>query len=441
MNLTGKRVRFCTLGCKLNFSETATFERLLQSVGAVVAKEGEEADVCVVNTCAVTEVATAKCRQTINRLARENPRAAIIVTGCYAQLSPERLKVLPQVRLIIGTHEKAHFLDYVQQALDEEEDEVVCHTTQTKYIESFFPSCSRGDRTRYFLKVQDGCNHYCTYCTIPHARGHSRNPSIASLVSQAREAAQEGAREIVVTGVNIGDFGRSTGETFLDLVRALNEVEGISRYRISSLEPELIDPRLVEFCASRGSKFMPHFHIPLQSGANEVLRLMHRRYDTTLFSEKIHLIRSLIPHAFIGVDVMVGCRGETPELWEECLAYVRELDVNKLHVFPYSERPNTAALRIPYVVSEQEKHRRAHTLVALSDEKQRTFYTQFLGTTRPVLFEHGTHGRSTIQGFTDNYIRVSLTSPHPTLDNEIKMVRLQSLTSKGDVECELASAL
>ncbi len=435
MNLIGKRVRFCTLGCKLNFSETATFARLLQSVGAVFAKEGEEADLCVVNTCAVTEVATAKCRQTINRLSRENPQAIIIVTGCYAQLSPQQVAELRGVRLVMGTNEKAHFLEYIQQA--SEEEEVVCHTTQTRDIQSFFPSCSRGDRTRYFLKVQDGCNHYCTYCTIPHARGHSRNPSIASLVTQAQEAADEGAREIVITGVNIGDFGRTTGETFLDLIRALNGVEDISRYRISSLEPELIDPRLIEFCASPESKFMPHFHIPLQSGSDEVLRLMHRRYDTTLFSEKIRLIRSLLPHAFIGVDVMVGCRGETPDLWEECLKYVRELNVNKLHVFPYSERPDTAALRIPYVVNEQEKHHRARTLVALSDEKQRAFYTQFLGTVRPVLFEHGTRGRTNIQGFTDNYIRVSLSDPHPKLDNEIKMVRLLNLTDKGNVECEL----
>ncbi len=439
MNLEGKRVKFCTLGCKLNFSETATFARLLQSVGAVVAKEGEVADVCIVNTCAVTEVATAKGRQAISRMVRENPEAFVVVTGCYAQLSPSHIATLDGVDLVMGTHEKAHFLECLESALDSSEGgTMVCCTSQSRDIQSFFPSCSRGNRTRYFLKVQDGCNHYCTYCTIPFARGHSRNPSIASLVAQAKQAACEGAREIVVTGVNIGDFGRSTGEKFFDLVCALNEVEGICRYRISSLEPELIEERLIRFCASDESKFMPHFHIPLQSGANEVLRLMHRRYDTSLFSEKIDLIRRLIPHAFIGVDVMVGCRGETPHLWEECYEYVKDLDVNKLHVFPYSERPGTAALRIDHRVAEEEKHRRARILVALSEEKQRPFYESFLGQTRPVLFEHSTHGHS-MQGFTDNYIRVVLPPEEssPTLDNEIKMARLVELTPKGHVACTL----
>ena len=280
------------------------------------------------------------------------------------------------------------------------------HSVRTKDIRTFAPSCSRGNRTRYFLKVQDGCNYFCTYCTIPYARGFSRNPSIASLVAQAEQAAREGGKEIVLTGVNIGDFGVTTGEHFIDLVRALDQVEGIRRFRISSLEPDLLDDALIDYCA--GSRaFMPHFHIPLQSGSDEVLRLMHRRYDRSLFAHKIALIKEQMPDAFIGVDVMVGSRGEKPEYFEDCYNFLAGLDITQLHVFPYSERPGTSALSIPYVVNDKDKKLRSKRLLALSDEKMQAFYAAHIGQQAEVLFEKAARGKA-MHGFTKNYIRVEL---------------------------------
>ncbi len=440
-SLNNARARFCTLGCKLNFSETATFAQQLRSRGVVEAKEGEAADIVVVNTCAVTEVAAAKCRQAIKRLIRENAGAFIVVTGCYAQLELQVVASMRGVSLVVGNNEKARLADIVAEHLTHGAGEgpaALCSTAATKDITSFAPSCSRGNRTRYFLKVQDGCSYYCTYCAIPFARGRSRNPSIASLVAQAQAAAREGGREIVLTGVNIGDFGRSTGERFIDLVRALDAVEGIDRFRISSIEPDLLDDEVIAFCANESRKFMPHFHIPLQSGSDEVLRLMHRRYDTTLFADKVRLIKTLLPEAFIGVDVMVGCRGETEALFDECYSFVESLDVAKLHVFPYSERKNTAALRIEPAVAEREKRHRTERLLALSEVKQRAFYASFVGSERQVLFERASQGRA-MHGFTDNYIRVELPAEQAReeLDNEIKMVKLLQLTPKGNVVCTL----
>lgn len=298
------------------------------------------------------------------------------------------------------------------------------HTQKTKDIKTFAPSCSRGNRTRYFLKVQDGCNYFCTYCTIPYARGFSRNPSIASLVEQAEQAAAEGGKEIVLTGVNIGDFGETTNERFVDLVKALDKVEGIKRYRISSIEPDLLDDELIEYCA-QSRAFMPHFHIPLQSGSDEVLRLMHRRYDTALFAHKINLIKKVMPDAFIGVDVMVGTRGEKPELFEETYNFLQSLDVTQLHVFPYSERPGTMALKIPYVVSDGDKKLRSKRLLDMSDNKTHAFYERFIGNEAEVLFEKAARGRA-MHGFTKNYIRVEL-PPSPDndrLDNQLVKVKL-----------------
>jgi threonylcarbamoyladenosine tRNA methylthiotransferase MtaB len=302
-------------------------------------------------------------------------------------------------------------------------------TKKTKDIKSFAPSCSRGNRTRYFLKVQDGCDYFCTYCTIPYARGFSRNPSIASLVVQAEEAVREGGKEIVLTGVNIGDFGKTTGEQFIDLVKALDGVKGIQRYRISSLEPDLLSDELIAFCAESRA-FMPHFHIPLQSGSDTVLKLMHRHYDTQLFADKIQRIKALMPDAFIGVDVMVGCRGETPECFEETYQFLDGLDVTQLHVFPYSERPGTSALSIPYVVSGKDKKLRSKRLLELSDRKTEGFYRQYIGQEAEVLFEKAPRGRA-MHGFTRNYIRVELPAlqADPKLDNELVRVRLGELTS------------
>lgn len=424
------------MGCKLNFSETATFARTLYNMGVGEANAGEAADICLINTCSVTEMADHKCRQQIHKMVRENPGAVVVVTGCYAQLKSEEIAQIPGVSLVLGSNEKAHLVEYLRQAMQAREADPIAfatsceghpafhHAEKTKDIHSFQLSCSRGNRTRYFLKVQDGCNYFCTYCTIPYARGFSRNPSIATLVEQVKQAAAEGGKEVVITGVNIGDFGRTTGERFIDLVKALDEIEDIRRYRISSLEPDLCSDELIDYCA-HSRAFMPHFHIPLQSGSDTVLRLMHRRYDAALFAHKVELIKEKMPHAFIGVDVMVGCRGETPDCFEECRSFIEGLDVTQLHVFPYSERPGTAALSIPYVVDDKEKKRRVHELLELSDQKTRAFYARHAGTEQEVLLEKSASGKA-MHGFTRNYVRVQLPEhlSKPEYDNELLTVRI-----------------
>lgn len=428
----GKTAKFYTLGCKLNFSETSTFARTLYNMGVHEAKKSEVADIVLINTCSVTEVADHKCRQIINRMVRQNPGAFVIVTGCYAQLESETVANIEGVNLVLGSNEKANLVQYLSDAWNKVEEVATAngeenkkyHTVKTKDITTFQASCSRGNRTRYFLKVQDGCNYFCTYCTIPYARGFSRNPSIASLVKQAEEAVAEGGREIVLTGVNIGDFGRTTSESFLDLVKALDKVEGIERYRISSLEPDLIDDELIAYCAT-SKHFMPHFHIPLQSGSDEVLKLMHRHYDRALFANKINLIKEYMANAFIGVDVMVGSRGEKPEYFEDCYNFLDALPVTQLHVFPYSERPGTSALSIPYVVDPREKKHRANRLLKLSDQKTQAFYAQHIGQEADILFEKAVRGKA-MHGFTDNYIRVELSPAEAKdeYDNKIVRVRL-----------------
>jgi threonylcarbamoyladenosine tRNA methylthiotransferase MtaB len=358
----------------------------------------------------------------------------VVVTGCYAQLKPDVVADIEGVDLVLGAEQKGDLLHYLEERLDAagSADRTAGHerfTVATKDIRSFVPSCSRGDRTRYFLKVQDGCDYYCTYCTIPFARGRSRNGSIASLVEQAREVAREGGKEIVITGVNIGDFGKSTGETFFQLIRELDKVEGIERYRISSIEPNLLTDEMIDFCA-QSRAFMPHFHIPLQSGSNDVLRLMHRRYDTDLFAQRVAHIKRVMPDAFIGVDVIVGTRGETDAFFEDAYRFIDSLDITRLHVFPYSERPGTQALKIPFTVRPELKHERSQRLIALSDGKLHNFYQAHLGTVRPVLLEKAVSGRP-IQGFTDNYIRVEVENTTNELDNSIVQVRLEQLNADG----------
>lgn len=431
----GKRAVYFTLGCKLNFSETSTFGKMLQEMGVATAKDGERADLCLINTCSVTEVADHKCRQAIHRLVRQHPGAFVVVTGCYAQLKPQTVSGIEGVSLVLGANEKAQLIQFLSEKWGEalegksadgkaKADDAHYYVQKTKDIRSFAPSCSRGNRTRYFLKVQDGCDYFCTYCTIPYARGFSRNPTIASLVEQAGQAAAEGGKEIVLTGVNIGDFGKTTSERFIDLVRALDGVEGISRYRISSLEPDLLTGELIDYCA-RSRAFMPHYHIPLQSGSDTVLKLMHRHYDRQLFADKIHRIKAVTPDAFIGVDVMVGCRGETPECFEETYDFLQSLDVTQLHVFPYSERPGTSALSIPYVVADADKRERSRRLLELSDQKTEAFYRQFVGTTAEVLFEKAPRGKA-MHGFTRNYVRVELPAAEAreAYDNQLMSVRL-----------------
>ena len=396
--------------------------RQLAEAGVVTAGEDEVADLCIVNTCSVTEVADHKCRQAIHRLVRRHPGAVVVVTGCYAQLRPQQVAAIDGVDLVLGQNEKGDLLKYVAErlAMLPEERRMAAHEShaaeRVQDITRFVPSCSCGDRTRYFLKVQDGCDYYCTYCTIPFARGRSRNGSIASLVEQARQAAADGGKEIVVTGVNIGDFGRTTGESFLDLLRALDDVEGIERDRISSIEPNLLTDEVVRFCA-QSRAFMPHFHIPLQSGSDTVLKLMHRRYDTTLFNNKIARVRELMPDAFIGVDVIVGTRGETPELFAEAERFIEQLPISQLHVFSYSERPGTAALRITPVVRPEEKHERSQRLLAISEQKLQAFYDRYSGQVRPVLLEHS-HTPGLYNGFTDNYIKIEYRTEE-AVDNQI----------------------
>lgn len=447
----GKTAKYFTLGCKLNFSETSTFGQMLQEMGVRTADKTEKADLCLINTCSVTEVADSKCRQAIRKMVKENPDSFVIVTGCYAQLEAETVAKIEGVDLVLGSNEKANLIDYLSNAWSnqlnksdiKEEKHGHCgefHAVKTKDIKTFQHSCSKGNRTRYFLKVQDGCNYYCTYCTIPFARGNSRNPSIASLVEQARKAAAEGGKEIVITGVNIGDFGQTTGERFIDLVKALDSVEEIKRYRISSLEPDLIDEELIEYCA-KSRAFMPHFHIPLQSGSDSVLKLMHRHYDTQLFIDKIKLIKRLMPDAFLGIDVMVGTRGETPEYFEETYRLLDSLPVTQLHVFPYSERPGTAALKIPYVVDAKDKKKRSQRLLDMSDEKTQAFYASHIGQEKEVLFEKAPRGKA-MHGFTDNYVRVELPAAQSKeeYDNEIMMVRLKGFNhDKSALICEITS--
>ncbi|RGN50470.1 MULTISPECIES: tRNA (N(6)-L-threonylcarbamoyladenosine(37)-C(2))-methylthiotransferase MtaB [unclassified Bacteroides] len=414
-----KTAVYYTLGCKLNFSETSTIGKILQEAGIRTARKGEKADICVVNTCSVTEVADKKCRQAIHRLVKQHPGAFVVVTGCYAQLKPGQVADIEGVDVVLGAEQKKDLLSYLGDLEKHQKGEAF--SSPTKDIRTFAPSCSRGDRTRFFLKVQDGCDYFCSYCTIPFARGRSRNGTVADIVAQAEQAASEGGREIVITGVNIGDFGKSTGETFFDLVKALDRVEGIKRYRISSIEPNLLTDEIIEY-VSHSRSFMPHFHIPLQSGCDEVLKLMRRRYDTELFASKIRKIKEIMPDAFIGVDVIVGTRGETDEYFESAYDFINGLDVTQLHVFSYSERPGTQALKIDYVVTPEKKHERSQRLLALSEEKTRAFYAKHIGQTMEVLLEKPKPG-AMMHGFTKNYIRVEVDGDH-SLDNKLVQVKL-----------------
>jgi len=429
---------FHTFGCKLNFAETSTVARQLAERGIRRVQRGETPDIIVVNTCSVTELADKKCRQTIRSLARRYPSALVMVTGCYAQLKSGEVAAIPGVQIVAGTDRKTELAELLD-AWDRDHRPCV-DVVPAAEIRRFMPSCSRGDRTRYFLKVQDGCDYWCSYCTIPKARGRSRSGTIAQMVAQAREAAAAGGREIVITGVNIGDFGRNTGETFYDLVRALDAVEGIERYRISSIEPNLLSDEIIDYVA--GSRaFMPHFHIPLQSGSDAVLRLMRRHYDTALYASKIERIRRVIPDAFIGVDLIVGARGESDEEFERSRQFVESLDISRLHVFPYSERPGTRALELDGVVPHEVRHERTRVMLGVSERKLEAYARRFEGTVRPVLFEHriGDGGEDGIAdgrcdiytGLTDNYLRVNVPCTE-RMDNRIAQVRLGAPAPGGE---------
>jgi threonylcarbamoyladenosine tRNA methylthiotransferase MtaB len=397
-----KKVVFHTLGCKLNFAETSAIGKKMSEEGFVKVRAGEQADVCVINTCSVTDTADHKCRQAINRLNRQHPNALMVVTGCYAQLKPDEISKISGVDLVLGSNEKFSILEFLRDIDTEKPTEV--HTTKINQIKEFKPSCSSDDRTRYFLKVQDGCDYYCTYCTIPFARGRSRSASVAETIERAMDAIDLGAKEIVLTGVNIGDFGVHTNENFFDLVKVLDNIDKDVRFRISSIEPNLLTDEIIEFVKS-SKRIMPHFHIPLQSGTNEVLTLMKRKYNRELFAQKVELIKRLMPHAFIGVDVIVGVRGETAELFEESCKFIDSLDISQLHVFTYSERAGTKMLDIEQSTPLAERKKRSDILHLLSDKKTKKFYESQKGKTYPVLWESRQQGDKMV-GFTSNYVQV-----------------------------------
>jgi len=395
-----KKAAYFTLGCKLNFAETSALGKQLAEQGVRKIHPGETADLCIINTCSVTELADKKCRQAIRKISRQHPDAFVVVVGCYAQLKPEEVSRIEGVDMVLGTGQKADILNHL---LNREKDSKII-VSPVKDVREFVHSCSKDDRTRHFLKVQDGCDYYCSYCTIPYARGRSRNGKIADLVKMAEQAGNEGGKEIVLTGINIGDFGKTTGETFFELIKALDKVKSIERYRISSIEPNLLSDEIIEFIAN-SQRFAPHFHIPLQSGSDEVLKLMRRKYDVGLFKSKIIKIKKLMPDAFIGVDVIVGVRGEKDEYFEETEQLLESLPVSQLHVFTYSERPGTQALNIDYVVDPKIKQERSRRLLELSDRKLREFYKSQIGTTRKILFEH-TKRSNKMHGFSENYLKI-----------------------------------
>lgn len=442
---TPKSVAFYTLGCKLNFSETSAISRQFQDAGYGVNKFDDGADVYVINTCSVTDQADSKCRYTVRSALRKSPDAKVVIIGCYAQLKPKEISEIPGVDLVLGASEKFQVLDYID-GISSATGKAEVHTTQVHHANSFEEAFSFGDRTRSFLKVQDGCDYKCAFCTIPNARGNSRSNTIAKVVSEAEKIAALGIREIVLTGVNIGDFGKqpflsSTGTTrfrrreyFIDLIRALDKVEGIERYRISSIEPNLCTEEVIEFVC-RSQKFVPHFHMPLQSGSESILKQMRRRYKVELYQDRIDFIKIMMPHCCIGVDVIVGFPGETEEKFLETVAFLEQAEISYLHVFTYSERENTAAFDMEGVVPVEERRRRNKVLRELSDKKRKAFYESHLEENRPVLFEHSKE-EGMMTGYTDNYIKVELPL-QPDLINEISTVNLSGMNSKGHVAAEM----
>lgn len=436
---TPRTVAFHTLGCKLNYSETSALARLFESSGYLPVKFEEEADIYVLNTCSVTEQADRECRKIVRQAMRRQPGAFVVVTGCYAQLKPQEISEIPGVDLVLGAGEKFRILDYVDD-LSKSPGKGMVRAGEVRDVNTFTASFSFGDRTRSFLKVQDGCDYKCSFCTIPQARGASRSDTVESAVANARQIGQMGTREIVLTGVNLGDFGNGTavieGERprkealFADLVLELDKVEEVSRFRISSIEPNLLTDEVIAFVAD-SQRFMPHFHLPLQSGNDKQLRDMRRRYRRDLYAERVAGIKKWMPHACIGCDVIVGFPGETEDDFLETYQFIQHLDVSYLHVFTYSERANTPAAEMPGVVPVEERRRRNQALRGLSEMKRRAFYQQQLGATRPALFEHHRDG-TLLSGFTDNYVKIEIPAEQGVL-NEIRPVLLKSLNADGEM--------
>jgi threonylcarbamoyladenosine tRNA methylthiotransferase MtaB len=428
-----KKVSFHTLGCKLNFSETSTLARQFVEAGYARVEMDEGPDVLVINTCSVTDQADKKCRNIVSRAVRHNPGVYVAVVGCYAQLKPQDISSIPGVKMVLGANEKFNLVQRVEEA---DRAETITEVGEIKEVKTFIPSFSSGDRTRTFLKVQDGCNYFCAFCTIPLARGRSRSGTISQTLEQALLAIQQGAKEIVLTGVNIGDFGTPNGETFLQLCIQLDQLAQINRYRISSIEPNLLSDEIIEFVA-RSKHFMPHFHIPLQSGSDTILQSMRRRYRTDLYRNRINKIKTLMPDACIGVDVITGFPGETDELFEETFTFLMSLPISYLHVFTYSERDNTTAVRLKNVVPDDVRNKRTVRLRMLSDKLKRHFYNEHKGQTRSVLFESTADEDGRMSGFTDNYIKVTR-SYNSALKNQILDVYLEQQDSDGHYKVDLS---
>lgn len=427
------KASFHTLGCKLNFAETATIAKMLEGKGIYKVEKGETPDFCVVNTCSVTETADKKARNLIRKLAKNYPQSSIIVTGCYAQLKPDEISSLPGVVMVLGSNEKLKISQFIDDWFINNQKRISISDALTTPL--FMPSCEKGDRTRFFLKVQDGCDYFCTYCTIPFARGRGRSGKIADLVGMAEDVVNKGGKEIVITGVNIGTFGKDSGEDLLSLLKELDKIKGIERFRISSIEPNLLTDSIIKWIAKDSRAFMPHFHIPLQSGSDKVLRLMNRRYDTTLFKSRIDSIRSLIPDAYIGVDIIAGARGETQYEWHKSLEFANSLDIAKFHVFPYSERPGTKALLLGDIIPMEERRKRVEILTKLSDKKNKDFIIRNLGKKRMVLWETA-RNKETLTGLTDNYIRVEA----PFFNGFINNISPVILEKVKEPSSELATA-
>ncbi|HOK86789.1 MAG TPA: tRNA (N(6)-L-threonylcarbamoyladenosine(37)-C(2))-methylthiotransferase MtaB [Tenuifilum sp.] len=432
MNQVRKRVAFYTLGCKLNFSESSTIARQFADMGYERVSPDSEADVYVINTCSVTEHADKKCRQAIRKFTTKSPNAMVAVVGCYAQLKPEEIAQIDGVDFVLGAADKFNLPHLIGN--DAKKTKVKVYSCDIDSVSDFFPAYSTGDRTRSFLKVQDGCDYHCSYCTIPLARGKSRNMPISQIVDQAKAIASQNVKEIILTGVNTGDFGKSSGETFLELIQQLDRVEGIERFRISSIEPNLITPEMVDFVA-QSAKFLPHFHIPLQSGSNRILALMRRRYRRELFAERIELIRSRMPDTFFGVDVIVGFPGETDDDFSDAYRFIEQVRPSSLHIFPYSERPNTPAAEFDGKVNPSVVRQRVSLLTDLSDKLHNDFYLKHIGQTRPVLVESSRKG-DYMFGFADNYIKVGIPF-NQNLAGKVVAVKLEKYNPTGFVEGSL----
>ena len=428
-----KKVAFYTLGCKLNFSETSTIARLFEDAGFAKVDFEDTPDVYVINTCSVTDNADKKCKQLVKKALKTNPNAFVTIVGCYAQLKPEEIGKIPGVDLVLGANEKFDIISYIENT-DKKEEATVAYKN-IKETKSFVPAVSFGDRTRSFLKVQDGCDYFCTFCTIPLARGKSRNASIAETIDEAEKIANTDIKEVVLTGVNIGDFGQGEGENFFQLIQALDKVEGIDRYRISSIEPNLLSNEIIDFCLTDSNKFVPHFHIPLQVGNDRILKAMRRKYERSLYAERVSQIKSLRKDCCIGVDVIVGFPGETDDEFLDSYNFLQSLDISYLHVFTYSERANTSAPKLGKTVPMDKRKERSKMLHILSDKKKRAFYEENVGSERTVLFE-AEEDEGMMFGFTENYIKVK-TPFKSSLVNQFRNVKLTAIDRDGIMKIEV----